>query len=169
MGMSEGTLRSIFECDKSYKGRLEELVGNCIGKKVILELSEESTYHQANSNFIDGLSCIFYSECRFVAKFSLRPLPSCYAFCISYNTEVAEFFRKKGIGTVLQKIKQDIALQRGFSNLMCTTTPGNKAQNKLLKKDGWKKVFDTAKTALYSWIAPCVWIKPLRNEDRGAV
>lgn len=77
-----------------------------------------------------------------LSTFELYKMPHCCAILVSCQAFVAEEFRNKRIGTVLNDFRQDIGRLLGYSLLFCTDIEQNKHQRKLLKTNGWKDIYD---------------------------
>ena len=75
-----------------------------------------------------------------IGSFKLYHLPYCCAFLVSCNAFVNYNFRKKGIGTILNLLRQDIGKLLNFTSILCTDIEDNIGQRKILKKNGWKDV-----------------------------
>lgn len=76
-----------------------------------------------------------------ISTFKLYQMPHCCGIMVSCNAFVGEPFRKKGIGTLLNSLRQDIGRQLGYSLILCTDIEKNEPQRKLLKTNGWKEVY----------------------------
>jgi len=77
-----------------------------------------------------------------ISTFKTYEMPHCCAIMISCNVEVKEKYRNKGIGTILNKFRQEIGKLLGYSLLLCTDIEQNIHQRKLLKNNGWKDVYN---------------------------
>ena len=75
-----------------------------------------------------------------IARFSLKQLPGCCGICVSFHANVSTTIRKKGIGSLLNKIRQQIAWNNGYTILLCTDVEKNEPQQKILNKNGWQKI-----------------------------
>ena len=76
-----------------------------------------------------------------IFEFTLKELPGCCAFLISTATFVDPKYRQLGIGHLLQKYKEIIARDWGYTNLIATTTEKNKIQTRIMNKAGWEMLF----------------------------
>lgn len=76
-----------------------------------------------------------------VAEFTLTKFPGCCGILISTGTYVCYSFRNKGVGKLLNKLKQDISRGWGYSVLLCTDIDDNPAQRKVLKDNGWEDIY----------------------------
>lgn len=81
-------------------------------------------------------------ENRTIAGFSLSGTAGCCGMAISHGAFVFGSWSNKGIDTILQKIRMDIARENGYTILLCTDIAANTYQNKILAKNGWTKIFD---------------------------
>lgn len=76
-----------------------------------------------------------------VAKFELYPMIHCCGICVSTQAEVRSDMRHKGLGTLLNSMRIDIARYNGYGVLMCTDTEHNVYQRNVLKSNGWKDIY----------------------------
>lgn len=77
-----------------------------------------------------------------ISCFTLRKMPGCWGICISQGVEVLPDFRGKGIGTILNNLRTEIAKEK-FGTIICTVVSTNLAQLRIMKKTGWLKMFET--------------------------
>lgn len=75
-----------------------------------------------------------------IANFFLVEMPGCCGVCISYNSAVLFPYRQKGIGTILHKMRIEIAKKLDFTVMMCTDREANSPQKKILQDNGWKSI-----------------------------
>ncbi len=76
-----------------------------------------------------------------IAQFSLTEMPSCCAILISHAASVANEFKNRGLGTILNSFRIEIGKELGYSCLMCTDIESNISQRKILKKNGWDDIY----------------------------
>jgi hypothetical protein len=76
-----------------------------------------------------------------IARFQLSMMPGCCGICVSTDSFVFPDYRGKGIGTILNQLRQDIARTEGYSVMLCTDVVTNEAQRKLLRKERWLDLF----------------------------
>jgi len=76
-----------------------------------------------------------------ISSWVLYQMPHCCAFMISCNVVVSTQYRNKKIGTILNRLRQDIGKSLGYSAVICTDIEQNINQRKLLKTNGWKDVY----------------------------
>jgi hypothetical protein len=72
-----------------------------------------------------------------VASFQLHPMINCCGMCISTRAEVNSFYRGRGLGTILNSLRIDIARHLGYGCLLCTDVESNAYQRKVLARNGW--------------------------------
>jgi hypothetical protein len=72
-----------------------------------------------------------------VASFRLYQMPHCCAYVVSCNALVYEDFKNKGIGTLLNQLRQDIGIMLGYSSILCTDIESNTSQRNLLRRNEW--------------------------------
>lgn len=73
--------------------------------------------------------------------FRLVSMPGCCGIAISTGSWVHHEFRSRGIGTILNKARLDLAKILEFGAVICTDVSHNAPSRKLLEKNGWKDVF----------------------------
>lgn len=76
-----------------------------------------------------------------ITYFTMLQLPGCCGVAISTGAFVAVSYRARGLGTLLNELRKDIAREAGYTVLMCTDVTYNTPQRKILEKNGWKDVF----------------------------
>lgn len=79
---------------------------------------------------------------RIVASFQLHPMINCCGICVSTQAMVQADFRNRGIGTLLNSFRIDVARHNGYGLLLCTDVMGNEHQRKVLRANGWKDVHE---------------------------
>lgn len=72
-----------------------------------------------------------------IASFELHPMINCCGICVSTRAVVAPTYRGKGLGTLLNQFRVDVARELGYGLLLCTDIVGNEPQRKILKANGW--------------------------------
>lgn len=75
-----------------------------------------------------------------LASFKLYPMIGCCGICVSTQAFVNPSFRGRGLGTLMNSIRIDIARYNGYSLLLCTDIEKNEPQRKILKSNGWKDI-----------------------------
>lgn len=81
------------------------------------------------------------SPANFIASFRLVQLVGCCGICISTGAFVANIYRNKGVGKLLNKLRIKMAEHLGYSILMCTDVDGNKPQRNVLINNEWKDIY----------------------------
>jgi hypothetical protein len=79
-------------------------------------------------------------DTQLIARFSLAQLHGCCGICVSYHSIVYPPFRNIGIGSILNKMRFEIAKSVGYGILMCTDVVANIPQRKILENNGWEEV-----------------------------
>ena len=77
-----------------------------------------------------------------IATFSLVPMINCCGIIVSTKAGVHANYRNKGLGTILNSLRIDIARELGYGILLCTDVMTNEPQQKILKSNGWKAICD---------------------------
>lgn len=76
-----------------------------------------------------------------VTSFGLYEFPSCCAFCVSTQAHVEGRYRKAGVNTRSNQLRQDIARYHGYSAIICTDVNHNVAERKTLAKNQWTDIY----------------------------
>lgn len=116
---------------RNYSPQLETIVG----KPVYLHISR-LTYYLTTSPDHQR----FALDNVIVASFTLEKFPGCCGIYVSTGAMVWYEYRRKGIGTILNKMRIDIARAEGYGCLICTDIVDNKPQQKILAKNGWSQI-----------------------------
>ena len=80
------------------------------------------------------------SESGLVASFKLYPMINCCGICVSTQAMVTAAYQHKGLGTLLNQVRIDIARSLGYSLLLCTDIEKNAYQRKILARNGWRDI-----------------------------
>jgi hypothetical protein len=98
-------------------------------------------FHFNNINAETGVSfSLSIRSTQPIARFSLAQLHGCCGVCVSYHSMVYPPFRNIGVGSVLNKMRFEIAKYLGYGILMCTDVVANLPQRKILENNGWEEV-----------------------------
>lgn len=73
-----------------------------------------------------------------VSFFTMIQMPGCCGVVVSTGSLVSACYRKKGIGTLLNLFRIEIAKILGYSLIFCTDVTENTAESRILEKNGWK-------------------------------
>lgn len=150
------TVAVLLDC-KPEQLKLESLVtvetykdGGCINSSKWVEVGEIYEYKididndrtdTSTLNFqVGSFQLTLYG--RFVSTWRLYQMPHCCAYIVSCNVQIREEFRNKGVGSVLNKLRQEIGKLLGYTSMLCTDIEQNTAQRKLLKKNGWTDIHE---------------------------
>lgn len=74
------------------------------------------------------------------ASFHLAEMPGNCGMLISYHSYINPNVRQKGLGTILNEARVQIARDLGYSLLIATDRLANTAQQRIFQKVGWKEV-----------------------------
>ena len=77
-----------------------------------------------------------------ISTFKLIQMIGCCGICVSTNTFVTHKYRNKGVNTILNNFRIDIAKELGYGLLLCTDVSNNTAEVKTLDKNGWKHIYN---------------------------
>lgn len=76
-----------------------------------------------------------------IARFKLICMPGCCGIVISTDACVYSDYRRKGLGTILNNMRRQIAWQFGYTAMICTDVMVNIPQQRILKRNGWNTLF----------------------------
>lgn len=77
-----------------------------------------------------------------ISKFKLIQMIGCCGICVSTGVYVHNEYRNKGVNTILNNFRIDIAKELGYGLLLCTDVSNNTAEVKTLDKNGWKHIYN---------------------------
>lgn len=75
-----------------------------------------------------------------IAKFGMMPMPGCRGICVFHHAEVEEKLRGIGVGTILLRIRTEVAKIAGYSLLLCTVQEINSVERHLLESTMWQRL-----------------------------
>lgn len=117
----------------------------------ILNLKIGASDIQVNNGDVLGGSFRIYNaeNNELISKFKLQQLNGCNGVCISKHVMITENYRGKGLGTHFLNLRESIALDFGYSAMMCSVVLGNHAQQKIMAKNDWNVIaeFDNKRTS----------------------
>lgn len=114
---------------KTYIQRIRAICGNKISLKQI-----------PKSEYCSPGQFSLYKNEKYIANFYLQQLPGCCGVCISHSNYISPHYRNKGLGRLLNRMRQQIAWDSGYTIMLCTDRKANVPQQKILKKTGWEEV-----------------------------
>lgn len=77
---------------------------------------------------------------KLIAGFRLESMPGCLGICVSSDSYITKQNRNKGIGTILNQFRIELARALDYGMLICTSYALNEPQQKILEKNGWKEI-----------------------------
>lgn len=77
-----------------------------------------------------------------ISSFKLIQMINCCGICVSTSVFVSDDYRNKGINTVLNNFRIDIAKELEYGILLCTDVSHNIAEVKTLNKNGWEHIYN---------------------------
>jgi GNAT superfamily N-acetyltransferase len=81
---------------------------------------------------------VLWTDKDMIACFTLVTMPGCCGILVSTGSYVEQKFQGKGIGHLLNSMRQRIAYEWGYPLMICTDVTTNTPQQKILSKAGWK-------------------------------
>lgn len=127
---------------KKITSPLSRLIGEEVSAYIVGEPYVGATFHTTIKRSLITKRQLTYEYDQALARFSLSDFPGCCSYLVSHDTLVNYDFRNRGIAQLLQPIKENIARMAGYTFLVCTTITSNEAQNHILQKFGWEKVYE---------------------------
>ena len=76
-----------------------------------------------------------------ITSWALYQFPSCCAFCVSTQAFVNEKLRSKGINTLSNTFRQELAKDAGYTALICTDIATNYGERITLQRCGFQDIF----------------------------
>ena len=122
----EDLLNISIEIQISLKGKFEKIESYNL---VYVKNSEGSIFKIISNNTI-------------ISQFKLIQMIGCCGICVSTGVYVHNEYRNKGVNTILNNFRIDIAKELGYGLLLCTDVSNNTAEVKTLDKNGWKHVYN---------------------------
>ena len=131
---------------EKYTEKLKELLGQDLVIQCQL-YGEYKPLHIYNLVYIKDLPGglkfrVINVEGVVISRFELAQMLGCCGICISTGTYVHPEFRGKGVNSLLNNFRIDIAKDLGYGLLMCTDLKSNTPQMKTLDKNGWKHIHE---------------------------
>ena len=131
---------------EKYTEKLKELLGQDLVIQCQL-YGEYKPLHIYNLVYIKDLPGglkfrVINVEGVVISRFELAQMLGCCGICISTGTYVHPDFRGKGVNSLLNNFRIDIAKDLGYGLLMCTDLKSNTPQMKTLDKNGWKHIHE---------------------------
>lgn len=100
-------------------------------------ISEKKLYRSIDEYGYKCMNKLYPMLC----SFKMKGLPGCCGIIVSYSSHVASEFQKMGIGSILNDLRIFMAKRMGYSVMISTNVVGNKAQERILEKNGWSSLF----------------------------
>ena len=77
-----------------------------------------------------------------ISTFKLIQMIGCCGICVSTNVFVTSEYRNKGVNTVLNNFRIDVAKYLDYGLLLCTDVSNNLPEVKTLDKNGWEHIYN---------------------------
>jgi len=130
---------------EKYTKQLKRL----LSKKVVIQCYLDNKYVDLKEHHLiyikdnpKGIEFKVFNKDKTISQFKLIQMPGCCGICISTGTYVNPDFRGKGVNSLLNNFRIDIAKDLGYGLLMCTDLKSNTPQMKTLDKNGWKHIYE---------------------------
>jgi hypothetical protein len=88
---------------------------------------------------VDQVAIDRYGPLMTIASFKLTQMPGNCGIIVSHSTYVDYTYRKKGIATIFQTMKEKLAQYTNYTVMYATTVISNEYEIKVLEKSGWVK------------------------------
>jgi len=129
--------------------KINDIISKIVGKSVKTTITERGSYYTISEPNIPGWGWSGCNTIRFsitdettgytICDFFLSTFPGCCGIMISHNTYVDPIYRKKGISKILQTLKEEIAIETGFSLLLAVDLE-NSISKDFLPKFKWYEI-----------------------------
>lgn len=120
-----------------YRNKIETI----IGRPVTLDVTR---YQQTGYRFLltdSGAKDMYTNQPLAIADGYLTPMSGCCGLIIAHNALTTHKYQKRGIGTLLNLYRLDVARVLGYGTVICTDKR-NSFNQKILAKNGWRKVHE---------------------------
>jgi len=128
-----------------YIGQLKDLLKTDVEIKIFLDNKwVELTYNLLIyvKNNPNGLKFTVTNTKIIISNFTLVQMIGCCGICVSTGVFVSNNYKNKGVNTILNNFRIDIAKELGYGILLCTDVSDNIAEVKTLDKNGWKHIYN---------------------------
>ena len=130
--MTQEVLNKLF---LKYKEKLS-LILKSDNYNLVLTKNTENEYSAKR----DCMEFILNFDKQQIASFSLIPMINCCGILVSTSAYTICEFRNKGIGTILNSLRIDIAKHQRYGLILSTTVEDNVYQNIILKRNKWESI-----------------------------
>lgn len=114
----------------SLRDQLREITGSEPFIETTPFTSPNGTHHYTLATYGAGKYVV-------MSRFSIDQLPGCCGIVVFYHASVAEDFRKKGLGSLLLKLREEAARKAGYTVALATVLATNEDEISILGKGGW--------------------------------
>lgn len=76
-----------------------------------------------------------------LAEFELYEMPHCCGIMVSCGSCVQRSMRGKGLGGLLNEVRESIGRSLGYTIMLCTDKSDNTPQRKILQKNRWQDIY----------------------------
>lgn len=95
------------------------------------------------------------------AQYTLSQMPGCCGLVVSNHAFISSQYRGYGFGEYFHKERLKLMYDLGYSCGMATSTENNAQENRILEKNGWKKVHQFKNRRTNNTVF--VWVKDLEK------
>lgn len=128
----------IIEQIKNIEDKYLDLVSKLIGKEN-LSISKVGELDAKGTVDVQNVSYGINSDKTCIARFCLSDMPGCCGVVVSTGSYISYDYRGKGLGKLLNQMRKEICKAEGYGLLVCTDIAYNIPQQKVLKRNGWKR------------------------------
>ena len=130
----------------NYINQLEHLLKQPI--KILIYLKDKYvdvsydnlTYIKGNNKTLEFK--VLDDKGEIISTFKLIQMIGCCGICVSTGVYVHNKYQNKGINTILNNFRIDVAKYLDYGLLLCTDVSNNTAEVKTLDKNGWKHIYN---------------------------
>lgn len=126
------------DIELKYKDELTKVLGS----ENYHFVNSESNVDKCHGTWYLKVTKHNYPQGQSIAVFKMLRMPGCCGVCISTGSVIFENnFRGKGLGSILNRLRIDMARKAGYGILFCTDVEKNIPQRKILSKNGWSDIY----------------------------
>jgi len=118
---------------KKFAPELASIIG-CSEEQIAIVI----TPHKISSNHYSIAALLRNGEAiERIALGNIVGMTGCCGACISTASYVYDKYRNRGIGSIMNRVRAEVAREFGYTVMICTDVIDNYPQQQVLKKNGW--------------------------------